>query len=101
MDAVDRQWERAISAMAARAEKKFERGKQMTGEEITATALYMPEKFRIMVKLVDNPRDDEIQGYIHWLEETLIPDLRESGREETAKEFETCIAAMTELGGYS
>jgi hypothetical protein len=35
-----------------------------------------------------------LQDYIDWLEETLIPDLKDSGMVCTAEDFETCIEWM-------
>jgi hypothetical protein len=36
------------------------------------------------------------ESFIRYLRNTLIPDLRESGREFTAEDFETAIAFMEE-----
>jgi hypothetical protein len=40
------------------------------------------------------PRDRQ---FIDWLEETLIPDLKESGTVETAKDFERSIRIIRDL----
>lgn len=40
---------------------------------------------------VDENRIDEIMGKVHWLEETLIPDLEASGTTETAQDFKECV----------
>lgn len=34
-------------------------------------------------------------NFIEYLQETLIPDLRESGKDATADDFETCIKFMS------
>lgn len=39
-------------------------------------------------------RRPETVEYIDWLETTLIPDLKESGRDATAEDFEKCIEFM-------
>lgn len=39
----------------------------------------------------------EEKQYIAWLEETLIPDLKESGTVETAADFEHCIRIIEDL----
>lgn len=39
----------------------------------------------------------EEASYITWLEETLIPDLKESGTVETAADFEHCIRIIRDL----
>ena len=38
-----------------------------------------------------------IASYIAWLEDTLIPDLKDSGSDCTAEDFEHCIAIMRQL----
>jgi hypothetical protein len=38
-----------------------------------------------------------IEEFIAYLENTLIPDLKESGHEYTAEDFEKCIAIMRNL----
>ncbi len=35
--------------------------------------------------------------FVAYLEETLIPDLRESGHECTAEDFERCVAIIRRL----
>lgn len=35
------------------------------------------------------------ESFVNYLRETLIPDLRESGMNATADDFETCITYMT------
>lgn len=37
------------------------------------------------------PRSDSAEDFTQYLEETLIPDTRESGREFTAEDYETCV----------
>lgn len=39
-------------------------------------------------------RDNKKQEFIAYLKDTLIPDLRESGSDATADDFETCIRFM-------
>lgn len=34
---------------------------------------------------------------VSWLEETLIPDLKESGLDATAEDFEMCIGVIDRL----
>lgn len=41
--------------------------------------------------------EEEVTSYIAWLNETLIQDLRESGRDATADDFEKCIAIIEYL----
>jgi hypothetical protein len=41
-----------------------------------------------------DPEPDNKANYIAWLENTLIPDLRESGSDAMAEEFEQCIKFM-------
>lgn len=41
----------------------------------------------------------ELTSYIGWLEDTLIPDLHESGTDATAEDFERCVKWMRELAG--
>jgi hypothetical protein len=41
-----------------------------------------------------DPRIDERDQFIEYLTQTLIPDLRESGRDATADDFETCVRYM-------
>lgn len=41
----------------------------------------------------------EDKDFVVWLEQTLIPDLQDSGTEETAKDFERCVEIIRRLGG--
>lgn len=47
------------------------------------------------VKTEDNPVPWRKGRFIEYLEQTLIPDLRDSGRDATADDFETCIKFMS------
>lgn len=42
-------------------------------------------------------KDSEITGYVNWLHDTLIPDLVESGRENTAEDFVQCCEIIEQL----
>jgi hypothetical protein len=39
----------------------------------------------------------EEQNFVKWLQETLIPDLRESRMEETANDFAECVRIMQRM----
>lgn len=45
----------------------------------------------------EHMEDEDRDAYVAWLEETLIPDLRESGYEATADDFDKCIRLIREL----
>jgi hypothetical protein len=45
----------------------------------------------------DRTMKKTVEEFITYLENTLIPDLYESGRDATAEDFETCIKHMREL----
>jgi hypothetical protein len=45
---------------------------------------------------VDRLTDEELD-FVQYLIETLVPDLKESGNEETAKDFERCIDLIQSL----
>lgn len=40
---------------------------------------------------------EECEEFVGYLEETLIPDLRRSGSEATAEDFEKCVRIIREL----
>ena len=40
----------------------------------------------------------EESNFVEWLQETLIPDLHDSGTHETAKDFEHCVEIIQRLG---
>ena len=50
------------------------------------------ERLAMIAKHDSKARSIEAEGFIGWLESTLIPDLKESGSEATAEDFETLIA---------
>lgn len=41
----------------------------------------------------------ELENYIDWLEHTLIPDLEESGYDQTALDLAMCAELMARLSG--
>jgi len=41
--------------------------------------------------------EEEIDQFLDFLEHTLIPDLKESGTEATAEDFEKCVAIIEQL----
>jgi hypothetical protein len=43
------------------------------------------------------PLTKEEKGFLEFLEQTLIPDLYESGTEATAEDFEKCIGIINRL----
>lgn len=45
--------------------------------------------------------DEEIDDFVEFLQQTLIPDLMDSGTEETAKDFVTATAIIQQLQGKS
>jgi hypothetical protein len=45
---------------------------------------------------MSSPSQD-LEDYINWLETTLIPDLKDSGNDATAEDFETCIEWLREF----
>lgn len=50
----------------------------------------------------DGPAEDVIKNdmeYVAWVEETLIPDLKDSGTVETARDFERLIRIIRKLSG--
>jgi hypothetical protein len=38
--------------------------------------------------------DEEIDNQVTFLKETLIPDLRDSGSDATADDFDTCVSMI-------
>lgn len=45
----------------------------------------------------DMTQEQHTRSFCSYLRETLIPDLRESGSEATADDFETCLSIMDNL----
>lgn len=52
---------------------------------------------KVMVLQPEDPEDPELDAFIAYLERTLIPDLRASGTDATAEDFETCVKYLKQL----
>ena len=83
-----REWEAQLDALAVR-----------YGQDCIAVTLFAgPAPYKSFVAKywktsvpVPSEMPEATRNYITWLEECLIPDLEESGREATADDFRTCI----------
>lgn len=58
------------------------------GELVPAIGEFDPSLFHPVI----TTEREEAESFITWLQDTLIPDLKESGTVETAKDFETLIS---------
>ena len=54
-------------------------------------------KRKLNVQVVPPPTELDLPEFIGYLEELLIPDLEDSGRDGTAEDFRTCVAYLREL----
>lgn len=41
----------------------------------------------------------QVKDFVDYLTDTLIPDLKESGRDATAEDFETAVEIIKQLSG--
>lgn len=44
---------------------------------------------------------NEIADFVSYLQDTLIPDLRDSGLDATADDFDTCVRIIEQLRGQA